>query len=149
MIGFRLDAKSGVPFYRQIMDQILAGIAAGSLSRGERLPTVRQLSVDLAVNFNTVLKAYKELEIRGILTTQQGAGTYVAAREVSIPDIERRRRLVQLLDEFVGRAGGLGLTLEELAAGLAERLEAARGSHDGRGAAGAGEPKTPGGRESA
>ena len=83
-VRFQLDTASGVPFYRQVIDQVLAGIATGALSRGERLPTVRALAVELAVNLNTVARAYKELEIRGVLATQQGSGTFVASE--SMPD---------------------------------------------------------------
>jgi len=121
-IRFQLDAASGVPFYRQVIDQVLAGIATGALARGERLPTVRALAVDLAVNLNTVARAYKELEIRGVLSTQQGSGTFVAAAaEVSIGEVERRRRLAQLADEFLARAAAQGLNLSELLEALAER----------------------------
>lgn len=118
---FTLDARSGVPFYRQIIDQILAGIATGSLSTGDRLPTVRQLAVDLAVNFNTVARAYKELEIRGVLNTQQGSGTFVAEQKVSVDEIEKRRQLNQLLDEFLAKAARQGLTLAEIRRALDER----------------------------
>jgi GntR family transcriptional regulator len=120
-IRFQLDAASGVPFYRQVIDQVLAGIATRALARGERLPTVRALAVELAVNLNTVARAYKELEIRGVLSTQQGSGTFVAATEVSIGEVERRRRLTQLLDEFLARAAAQGLTLAEVREALAER----------------------------
>ena len=73
-VAFRLDVRSGVPVYRQIIDQILGAIAGGTLAGGDQLPTVRQLAVDLAINPNTVIRAYRELEIRGVLTTQQGTG---------------------------------------------------------------------------
>lgn len=118
---FSLDPASGVPYYRQIIDQILAGIATGVLVKGDRLPTVRALAVELAVNFNTVARAYKELEIRGVLATQQGSGTFVAEHDVSVDDVERRRALVQLLDEFLARAARQGLTLAEIQEALAER----------------------------
>ena len=75
---FRLDASSGVPFYRQVIDQVLLAIADGRLKPGTQLPTVRQLAVDLAVNLNTVAKAYREMEIRGIVETQQSTGTFIA-----------------------------------------------------------------------
>src|SRR4051812_22415402 len=120
-VRFQLDTASGVPFYRQILDQVLAGIATGALVRGERLPTVRALAVDLAVNLNTVARAYKELEIRGALATQQGNGTFVASEAISVDEVERRRRLTQLLDEFLARAAAQGLTLGEIRDALAER----------------------------
>jgi GntR family transcriptional regulator len=120
-VRFQLDTASGVPFYRQVIDQVLAGIATGALSKGERLPTVRALAVDLAVNLNTVARAYKELEIRGVLATQQGSGTFVATESVSIGEVERQRRIAQLLDEFLARAAAQGLTLGEIRDALAER----------------------------
>jgi GntR family transcriptional regulator len=119
---FRLDAASGVPFYRQITDQILGGIATGALAAGEQLPTVRALAVELKVNLNTVAKAYKELEIRGVLSTQQGSGTFVAPVEVRRDEVERRRQVVQLVDEFLARAAALGLPPAEVARELDERL---------------------------
>ena len=111
---FALDLRSGVPVYRQIMDQIAAGIAAGTLAVGDQLPTVRQLAVDLSINPNTVIRAYRELEIRGVLETQQGTGTFIAQREVQQDEVERRRRLAQIVAEFVARAGSAGFTVEEL-----------------------------------
>src|SRR5262245_4319066 len=92
---FRLDIQTGVPVYRQIIDQVQAGIATGSLVSGHQLPTVRQVAVDLAINPNTVLRAYRELEIRGVLDTQQGTGTFVSHRKVRADDLERERQLDQ------------------------------------------------------
>ena len=124
-IAFRLDPASGVPFYRQVIDQILAGIATEALAPGEQLPTVRALAVELQVNLNTVAKAYKELEIRGVLDTQQGSGTFVSPVQVRRDEVERRRQVVQLVDEFLARSAAAGLppaeVLAELAARLAER----------------------------
>lgn len=125
-IAFRLDAASGVPFYRQIIDLILGGIATGGLTPGEQLPTVRALAVDLQVNLNTVAKAYKELEIRGVLATQQGSGTFVSQAEVRRDEVERRRQVVQLADELLARAAAMGVPLAELLAELVERAEARR-----------------------
>lgn len=125
-IAFRLDAASGVPFYRQIIDLILGGIATGALTPGEQLPTVRGLAVDLQVNLNTVAKAYKELEIRGVLATQQGSGTFVSQVEVKRDEVERRRQVVQLADELLARAAAMGVPLAELLAELVERAEARR-----------------------
>ena len=111
---FHLDLHSGVPVYRQIIDQVMGGIAAGALDRGDQLPTVRQLAVDLSINPNTVIRAYRELEIRGVLDTQQGTGTFVSHQQVERDDTERQRRLNQLAGEFVARAGSNGFTVEEL-----------------------------------
>ena len=111
---FRLDLHSGVPVYRQIIDQVLGGMASGKLTVGDQLPTVRQVAVDLAINPNTVVRAYRELEIRGVLETQQGTGTFIAQRQVQQDDVERQRRLAQLVSEFVARAGSAGFTVAEL-----------------------------------
>ena len=112
--AFRLDAHSGVPVYRQLIDQVQAGIASGMLNAGEQLPTVRQVAVDLAINPNTVSRAYREMEIRGLLDTQQGTGTFVADRRVEFSKDERERQLGQLTSEFVSRAGAAGFTLKQV-----------------------------------
>src|SRR5690348_3869216 len=111
---FGLDWSSGVPAYRQIIDQVAGGIASGSLSAGDQLPTVRQLAVDLSVNPNTVVRAYREMEIRGVLETQQGTGTFVSKQKVKRDDLQRQKRLSQLAGEFIARAGREGYTLSEL-----------------------------------
>src|SRR3954468_18321612 len=119
---FRLDLRSGVPVYRQIIDQVMGGIAAGALAAGHQLPTVRQLAVDLSINPNTVLRAYRELEIRGILDTQQGTGTFVAEKPVLPDSSERSRRLEQFVSDTGSRAGESGFSLEEVIEALRERL---------------------------
>ncbi|HZZ38554.1 MAG TPA: GntR family transcriptional regulator [Acidobacteriaceae bacterium] len=112
--AFRLNAHSGVPVYRQLIDQVLSAVALGILRAGDQLPTVRQVAVDLAINPNTVMRAYREMEIRRILDTQQGAGTFVAEPAAEAPIEERARQMTQLVSEFVTRAGSLGFTIEEL-----------------------------------
>ena len=119
--AFRLEMQSGVPVYRQIIDQVLGGIAAGTLSAGDQLPTVRQVAVDLSINPNTVVRAYRELEIRGVLETQQGTGTFISRQKVKHDEVERQRGLTLLVNEFVSRAGGAGFTIEELLEQLNDR----------------------------
>ena len=85
-MSFQLDTKSGVPIYRQIIEQVKYTIARGELEPGDRLPTVRQLAVDLSVNPNTVVRAYRELEIAGVLDTQQGSGTFVGKERPEIAE---------------------------------------------------------------
>jgi len=116
---FALDLHSGVPAYRQIIDRVAGGIAASALAGGDQLPTVRQLAVDLAINPNTVIRAYRELEIRGVLETQQGTGTFISHQRVERDTAERQRRLSQLVGELAARAGSEGFTVEE----LIERLQ--------------------------
>ncbi|MBS1825776.1 MAG: GntR family transcriptional regulator [Acidobacteria bacterium] len=111
---FALDLRSGVPVYRQIIDQVMGGIAASSLSPGDQLPTVRQLAVDLAINPNTVIRAYRELELLGVLDTQQGTGTFIARQKTPRPSAERARRLSQLVQEFAARCGAEGFSLDDV-----------------------------------
>jgi GntR family transcriptional regulator len=118
--AFRLDAHSGVPVYRQLIDQVQAAVATGSLSPGEQLPTVRHVAVELAINPNTVSRAYREMEIRGILDTQQGTGTFVAEKQTELSKEVQERQLGQLVSEFVSRAGSAGITVNELIHALRE-----------------------------
>jgi GntR family transcriptional regulator len=111
---FRLDLQSGVPVYRQIIDQVRGGIASGALTVGDQLPTVRQLAVDLSINPNTVVRAYRELELGGLLETHQGTGTFISAQKMRGGSAERERQLSQIVAECVARAGAAGFTVEDL-----------------------------------
>lgn len=119
---FRLDNTTGVPVYRQLIDQVLLAISAGLLHGGEQLPTVRQVAVDLAINPNTVMRAYRELEIRGSLTTQQGLGTFVTLTGVKEDEAQRQVRLSRLAADCASRAGAEGLTVRELVERLNEMV---------------------------
>jgi GntR family transcriptional regulator len=119
---FALDLRSGVPVYRQIMDQVRSGIAAETLAAGDQLPTVRQLAVDLAINPNTVVRAYRELELGGLLETHQGTGTFIANKKVEKNGAERQRQLAQMASEAAAKAGAAGFSLQELITELRERL---------------------------
>ena len=122
-MDFSLDNKSGVPYYRQIIEQVKYGISRGRLQPGDRLPTVRQLAVDLSVNPNTVIRAYREMEIGGVLETHQGSGTFVGSRKPEIDELERQRMLDQILTELLARATSYGFVLEEVLEGLRQRKE--------------------------
>lgn len=114
MIKFVLDPKAGIPYYRQIIDQIKFGIASGALTAGEQLPTVRALAVELAVNLNTVTKAYNELEIQKILETQQGTGTFIGKTNVNIPPKEKEKKLRSICNEFLTIAFSYGFSASDL-----------------------------------
>src|SRR5947208_16525592 len=115
MIAFKLDPRSGVPIYRQIQDQIRYGIASGLLNLGEQLPTVRSLAVELSVNPNTVIKAYSELERAGVLTTEQGSGTFVSAQPAEPPaEGERQAKLDSLCSEFLAQAARYGFSPDDV-----------------------------------
>lgn len=114
MIKFVIDYASGTPIYRQIIDQIRFGIASGQLKLGEQLPTVRALAVELKVNLNTVSKAYKELEIKNILATQQGSGTFICQTGDILQADERMNKLKEICTQFSAVALGYGFTIEEM-----------------------------------
>jgi GntR family transcriptional regulator len=119
---FVIDLHTGVPVYRQLIDQVRGGIASGSLAAGDQLPTVRQLAVDLAINPNTVMRAYRELELGGLLETHQGTGTFIANKKIERKSAERERQLVQMAGEVAARAGATGFTVEELIERLRDLL---------------------------
>jgi GntR family transcriptional regulator len=114
---FKLDLASGVPLYRQLIDQILIAIASEELASGDQLPTVHTIARYLAINTNTVVRAYKELEVRGVVVAQRGIGTFVKSRKITTDEI-RQRRLAQIVNDFVARAFADGYQLEEVIDGL-------------------------------
>jgi GntR family transcriptional regulator len=122
---FLIDLHSGVPVYRQLIDQVRSGIASGSLTPGDQLPSVRQLAVDLEINPNTVMRAYRELELGGLLETHQGTGTFIANKKLEKNSPERDRQLGQMAQEFAARAGAAGFTLEDLIDRLRDLLPSA------------------------
>lgn len=123
MIDFTLDKNSPVPFYRQIADRVLAGLSSGALRPGDRLPTIREMAVNLEVNPNTVVRAYSHLEMLGVLDSQQGSGVYVRPQAPgAVSAVDRERRIDDLCRDFVGRAQLAGVDLDE----LVERLRRMR-----------------------
>lgn len=120
-IRIQLDLKSGVPVYRQIIDQVKSAIATGALEPGDRLPTVRQLAVDLSINPNTVSRAYTELELTGLVETHMGTGTFVGQVKVEQDEVERRRILDQICQELLSRSSSYGFTLADVLENLRQR----------------------------
>ena len=118
-----LDPRGGVPFYRQIILQVEMAIADGRLKPGTQLPTVRGLAVDLQINPNTVARAYSELEIRGIVNTQQGTGTFISDREPTLTDDERHDVLERIVQGFLSNATQYGFSIDEVIAYLQEAKE--------------------------
>ena len=108
-VRFSLDPASGVPFYRQIIQQIQQAILARRLEPGDRLPTIRALAIELKINPNTIAKAYGELEIRGIVTTQVGSGTYVSDKRIDMEDAERAKKMEAAVARFVRDMEALGM----------------------------------------
>jgi GntR family transcriptional regulator len=114
MITFRRDPNSGVPIYRQIKDQVRAAIASGVLKPGDQLPTVRALAVELSVTPSTVIKAYSDLELEGVLTTEQGSGTFVWKPPEDLSDGERKAQLNNLCGDFLAQAARYGFSPTEV-----------------------------------
>jgi GntR family transcriptional regulator len=130
---FSIDAGDPLPLYAQLERAIRVAIATGQLDRGDQLPTVRQLAVDLRINANTVAKVYAELERAGILETQRGVGTFVLdVGNGAASHRARARQLLALADRFLGESAALGLRAEEAIALLKNRYEELkRGKSDG------------------
>ncbi|MGA4538427.1 GntR family transcriptional regulator [Uniformispora flossi] len=119
---FRLDAGSGVPIYRQLMQQVRQEVLLGRLSPGDRLPTVKEIVDALAVNPNTVAKAYRELEHEGVVYSRQGKGTFVADTSATLP-LDAPPALLAGLTRWVRKARAEGLTSDQMRALLAEALD--------------------------
>ena len=119
---FRLEAGSGVPIYRQLVEQVRREVMLGRLRPGERLPTVKDVVDSLSINPNTVVKAYGELEHEGLIVRRQGVGTFVAP---SPPTnlLEAPPALRQSLLRWVSRAKDAGLSSEQIRALLAAALD--------------------------
>lgn len=113
-LRFSLDLKSGVPYYKQVILQVEMAIVDGRLENGDQLPTVRSLAVALKINPNTVARAYNELEIRGIVNTQQGTGTFISDKKIELSEVEKERILAELTRPYLSNARAYGFTLEEL-----------------------------------
>ena len=122
-IHFVLDLTGGVPYYRQIIIQVEMAIADGRLRTGTQLPTVRALAVNLQINPNTVARAYSELEIRGIVNTQQGTGTFINEKTNELSDQERNAVLTGLVRSFLATASSYGFTIEEAAENISKLKE--------------------------
>ncbi len=121
---FELDFRSHVPIYLQIVERMQALIATGALGPGDQLPTVRQLAADLRVNFNTIARAYRMLDEAGVISTQQGRGTFVL--EPPPPDRAvalRRKALMDITRTFLREADQIGFGPAEVEAAFRESMD--------------------------
>lgn len=118
-----VNASSGVPIYLQIETQVKNAVAAGALKKGETLPSVRKLAVELRINPNTVARAYQELERAGVIGTVPGGGTYVAGRTPRFLKSEKLRRLQPYARQIAVEGTQLGLDEEEIMEMVQEELE--------------------------
>jgi GntR family transcriptional regulator len=125
-VNFTLDTVNGAPIYRQIIQQIEYAILSGRMRPGDRLPTIRSLAVELKTNPNTIAKAYGELEIRGILATQVGSGTYISDKKPVIEDDSLNRKIREVAGRFIQEMQNLGVEKRE----LIKLIESYKGGND-------------------
>ncbi len=120
----QLDFRSGLPIYIQIVNQIQQQVAGGTLKPGAQLPTVRALASELRINFNTVARAYRLLDDAGVISTQQGRGTFVLVKPP--PEVEKKLReetLEALARQYIGEAKRLNFSNAEISQTLCDQLE--------------------------
>ncbi len=123
LLTLHLDFRSGLPIYIQIMSQIEQQVSGGILKPGDQLPTVRGLAADLRINFNTVARAYRLLDEAGLISTQQGRGTYIM--EKAPPEVEKRLRreaLEALARQYIGEGKRLNFSDAELSQMVRDQL---------------------------
>lgn len=111
---WKVDPKHPTPIYAQLMEAIRHAVATGRLVSGEQLPTVRQLSVDLKINPNTVARAYSELERAGLIATRQGRGTFVLEPSAAGRGMRDFSRLAEIAKASLVEANALGFSSDEL-----------------------------------
>ncbi len=128
---FHIDPSSGTPIYRQIVDQVRQGVASGVLRAGDKLPSVRDMAVELAVNPNTIAKAYQDLERDGIIETPRGKGSFVADRDHALTQAERERQFGEALDKLVADAYRLRIDTDQAVAMFRQRLAEAERRRSG------------------
>jgi DNA-binding transcriptional regulator YhcF (GntR family) len=130
MVSFRVDSQSGVPPYLQLVRQVRQALRMGTLDVGDQLPTVREVVAEVAVNPNTVLKAYRDLEREGLVEARAGHGTFVLRRPAGPPP-GTHSRLGRSLSRWVAEARAAGLDEEAMESLLRVTLRASE--HAGAG----------------
>ena len=120
-IEFRLDSSSGVPVSQQLVQQVEHALRLGYLQLGDQLPKVRDAVASLAINPNTVLKAYRELELKGLATGRPGQGTFITATltQVGLPELAKLRRSLLV---WMGQADRTGVDADGMSALFASAL---------------------------
>jgi GntR family transcriptional regulator len=126
VIEFVLDGRSRLATYVQLVQQVKQALRVGLLEPGDQLPRVREVAQALAINPNTVLKAYRELELEGLAEGRPGVGTFVT-RTLAGPALNSHAELRDELVAWLGRAEAAGLAAEEISALIETTMRAARG----------------------
>lgn len=122
MIPLHIDPNSGVPAYRQIMDQVRHHLASGALRAGEQLPSIRELSKELSVNPATVVKAYSELVHDGVIENHQGKGAFISSEVKTMSQAEREAALRKLVRRIAVEALQLGASAAQAGRLLGEEM---------------------------
>ncbi len=122
MLHIQLDNQSGVAAYRQIMEQIKFYVAAGTLAEGAKLPSIRELAKQLAVNPTTIVKSYTELQHEGVIEMRHGKGAFIAANQAALGVTERREALRPLARRLAVEAKQLGASSDGLVSLLQEEM---------------------------
>jgi GntR family transcriptional regulator len=118
--GWAVEYESGLPVYRQIINRVTAAVTGGTLKNGDQLPTIRALSAHLQVNPNTVAKAYRELELKGVIASERGSGSFIQTSVENAPpavqqaEQEKKLKLNKLYQHLLAEAAGNGVTESEL-----------------------------------
>jgi len=123
-----VDPRSPTPLYAQIAGRLRVAIASGELAPGDGLPSVRQLAGRLRINPATVVQAYRELEVEGLVSTRQGAGTFVQNVAPDRKHRDRQQEARRLVRELLAEAGSMGITAGELRSALEQELKPAGGT---------------------
>jgi GntR family transcriptional regulator len=119
----RIDPAAAAPIFEQVVQRVKELVAAGQLAAGDRLPSVRELARELAINPNTVARAYERLEAEDVIVRRQGAGCFVTARRPALAARERRARVAAAMRRLVTDAFHMGASADEISAALAAELE--------------------------
>ncbi len=124
--NWAIDFSSGIPVYKQIINCVCTAVSSGNLKQGQRLPTIKELTHQLNVNPNTVAKAYRELDLKGVITSKRGSGSFISESPLDIPKLSARQRKMRL-DAVFGRimaeVQGEGINERELLHYVRERMD--------------------------
>ncbi|MFN7737390.1 MAG: GntR family transcriptional regulator [Pirellula sp.] len=123
-----ITTTDGVPIYLQVVNQVKYLVAAGRLKAGEELPPIRTLAEKLVVNPNTIARAYRELEVSGIVEKRRTAGTYVTDQGSPLARRERTKILSDRIDQLLAEAGHMDVSLEEVIKLLQQRFSVIQNS---------------------
>lgn len=140
---FQVDLSGPKPVYQQLSDQIKYAVASGRLQPGDKLPTVRDVAVQVRVNRNTVARVYSELEREGILHTRAGQGTFVSDRGSNLKRAEQKRQLSAAMKDLLAQAKLFGFSRDQITALFTDHLDAV---YPQTGSASEAAPATPGGK---